>query len=55
LAGGRPTAQIGPENSAGCGSGSMFGSECHALLGMHIFYVPVRSCYVLLVDRLLGV
>jgi hypothetical protein len=32
LAGRRPTAQIGPENSAGCGSGSMFGSECHALL-----------------------
>jgi hypothetical protein len=32
LACGRATAQIGPENSAGCGSGSMFESECHALL-----------------------
>ncbi len=32
LACGRATAQIGPENSAGSGSGSMFESECHALL-----------------------
>jgi hypothetical protein len=33
LACGRATAQIGPENSAGCGCGSMFESECHSLLG----------------------
>lgn len=32
LACGRATARLGPENSAGCGSGSMFQSECHALL-----------------------
>jgi hypothetical protein len=35
LACGRVTAQIGPENSAGCGSGSMFESECHALVEAH--------------------
>jgi hypothetical protein len=35
-----PPAQIGPENSAGCGSGSMFESECHALLWSHTLVVP---------------
>ena len=42
LACGRATAQIGPENSAGCGSGSMFGSECHALLPTH--RLPTTDC-----------
>jgi hypothetical protein len=41
LACGRSTTQIGTENSAGCGSGSMFESECHALvLGLDL---PGRS------------
>jgi hypothetical protein len=28
------TAQLGPEKSAGCGSGSVFQIECHALIGI---------------------
>jgi hypothetical protein len=40
----RAMAQIGPENSAGCGSGSMFESECHALLlGHHPWYQNLQS------------
>ena len=47
LACGRATAQIGPENSAGCGSGSMFGSECHALVGrVKVEFIAVESVIV---------
>jgi hypothetical protein len=53
---GRATAQIGPENSAGCGSGSMFESECHALLhspffGIEAFVQPTVPGTILVLRK----
>ena len=49
LACGRATAQIGPENSADCGSGSMFESEgCHALQGRSQTGLTVAPYFVVI-------